>query len=107
MPARRWETIQALAAEVAASRVDLSTGRGLDDFVASVTRLPGIGAWTAHYLALRLGEPDAFPAGDLALRRAAAGLEGGDFSEKALILRSAIWRPWRAYAAMYLWQQYY
>jgi AraC family transcriptional regulator of adaptative response / DNA-3-methyladenine glycosylase II len=61
--------------------------------------LPGFGPWTASYLALRgLGDTDAFPAGDLILRRA-AGLE-----ERALAARSESWRPWRAYAAQALWR---
>jgi AraC family transcriptional regulator of adaptative response / DNA-3-methyladenine glycosylase II len=61
--------------------------------------LPGFGPWTASYLALRgLGDTDAFPAGDLVLRRA-AGLD-----ERALAARSEAWRPWRAYAAQALWR---
>jgi 3-methyladenine DNA glycosylase/8-oxoguanine DNA glycosylase len=69
--------------------------------------LPGIGPWTAHYIALRaLSEPDAFPAGDLALRRAAAETKGSILTESQLRGRAEAWRPWRAYAAMYLWQRY-
>lgn len=72
----------------------------LDALVARLTSLPGIGEWTAHYVAMRaLSEPDAFPAGDLVLRRAA-----GVRSERELIDRARGWRPWRAYAAMLLWQ---
>jgi AraC family transcriptional regulator of adaptative response / DNA-3-methyladenine glycosylase II len=68
--------------------------------VAALTALPGIGAWTAEYIAMRaLGEPDAFPTGDLVLRRAA-----GHLSARALDRRSEAWRPWRAYAVMLLWQ---
>ena len=66
----------------------------------SLMAIPGIGRWTAEYIAMRaLGEPDAFPSGDLVLRRAA-----GDCTARALEEKSAAWRPWRAYAVMLLWQ---
>jgi 3-methyladenine DNA glycosylase/8-oxoguanine DNA glycosylase len=62
--------------------------------------MPGIGTWTAQYVAMRaLGEPDAFPAGDLGLLRATRLR-----SPRELEIRAEAWRPWRAYAAMYLWQ---
>src|SRR5882672_54490 len=61
--------------------------------------LPGIGEWTAQYVAMRaLGEPDAIPAADLGLLRAS-----GAASPRQLEQRAEQWRPWRAYAAMYLW----
>lgn len=90
MPRRRAETIRLLARAVAAKEIVL----GRDD----LTRLPGIGPWTANYIAMRLGDPDAFPAGDLILRRHA-----GDLSERELLRRAEAWRPFRAYAAMLLW----
>ena len=64
----------------------------------------GIGAWTAQYIALRaLGEPDAFPTGDLVLRRmAAAG--NIPLTARALEVRAENWRPWRGYAVMHLWR---
>lgn len=66
----------------------------------SLTGIPGIGAWTAEYVAMRaLNEPDAFPSGDLVLRRMAGNLSG-----RELETRSHAWRPWRAYAVMLLWQ---
>jgi len=62
-------------------------------------KIPGIGKWTAQYVAMRaLGEPDAFPTGDAALL-SALNLE----SSAELELRAEAWRPWRAYATMYLW----
>lgn len=68
--------------------------------VDALRALPGIGEWTAQYIAMRaLNEPDAFPSGDLILRRIA-----GDVSTRELDARSARWRPWRAYAVMMLWQ---
>jgi AraC family transcriptional regulator of adaptative response / DNA-3-methyladenine glycosylase II len=66
--------------------------------------LPGIGAWTAQYIALRaLGHPDAFPAGDLVLQRALPN-DGSRLSEKALVAHAEAWRPWRAYAVIHLWR---
>ena len=65
--------------------------------------LPGIGEWTAQYIAMRgLGDPDAFPTGDLGLRIAAG--DGDRISARALTDLAERWRPWRAYAAMHLWQ---
>lgn len=68
--------------------------------VAALTAVPGIGDWTAEYIAMRaLGEPDAFLAGDLVLRRVTGGLTARELNR-----RSEAWRPWRAYAVMLLWQ---
>ena len=67
--------------------------------IGDLERVPGIGPWTAAYVAMRaLGAPDAFPDGDLALRRAL-----GDIPAREASLRAEAWRPWRAYAAMHLW----
>lgn len=90
MPRKRAETIRTLARAVASGEVVL----GRDD----LTQLPGIGPWTASYIAMRLGDADAFPAGDLVLRRNA-----GDLRERELLRRAEKWRPFRAYAAMLLW----
>src|SRR5207245_3979359 len=68
--------------------------------VSALRAVPGIGAWTAEYIAMRaFGEPDAFPSGDLVLRRAAGGCTTRELERK-----SEAWRPWRAYAVMLLWQ---
>jgi AraC family transcriptional regulator of adaptative response / DNA-3-methyladenine glycosylase II len=65
--------------------------------------LAGIGDWTAQYVALRaLGEPDAFPAADLVLRRV-AGAGGEPLTAGALEQRAEPWRPWRGYAVFHLW----
>jgi 3-methyladenine DNA glycosylase/8-oxoguanine DNA glycosylase len=69
--------------------------------VSSLVSLPGLGDWTAQYLALRLGEQDAFPAGDLVLRKALAN--GGVPSAREVEARAEAWRPWRATAAIHLW----
>ncbi|MBB3225473.1 AraC family transcriptional regulator of adaptative response / DNA-3-methyladenine glycosylase II [Luteibacter sp. Sphag1AF] len=100
----RAATINTVAAAVRDGRVDFRTDRTLDELVALWTALPGIGDWTAQYLAMRaLGHPDAFPAADLILRRAAS-TTGEELSTRALTLRAQAWRPWRAYAVMHLWR---
>ncbi|NIJ42112.1 AraC family transcriptional regulator of adaptative response / DNA-3-methyladenine glycosylase II [Parvibaculum indicum] len=103
----RMKTIAALSAAEADGRIDLSVdgaaGTGPDETIARLKELPGIGDWTAQYIALRaLGEPDAFPAGDLVLRKIAGN--GTPVSDAAMLARAAHWRPWRGYAAMALWQ---
>jgi AraC family transcriptional regulator of adaptative response / DNA-3-methyladenine glycosylase II len=68
--------------------------------VAQLLELPGIGPWSAHAIALRaLSWPDAFPGGDLVLRRA-LGVGSAREAEE----RARVWAPWRAYAAMLLWR---
>jgi AraC family transcriptional regulator of adaptative response / DNA-3-methyladenine glycosylase II len=74
----------------------------MPELVASLVALRGIGTWTAEYVALRLGEGDAFPAGDLGLRRALA-TDGRGPTARELAARAEAWRPWRAYAAVHLW----
>ena len=64
--------------------------------------MPGLGPWTASYIALRMGERDAFPAADLGLRRA-AGADGEPLTTAALAERAEPWRPHRAAAAVRLW----
>jgi AraC family transcriptional regulator, regulatory protein of adaptative response / DNA-3-methyladenine glycosylase II len=95
---QRASALRALAAAVARGDLDLAPGADADAARAGLLALPGIGPWTAELVLLRaLGDPDAFPAGDLGLRRAF----GGD--ARALERRAERWRPWRAYAAMLLW----
>jgi AraC family transcriptional regulator, regulatory protein of adaptative response / DNA-3-methyladenine glycosylase II len=75
----------------------------LEDAVAQLCALPGIGPWTAHYMAMRaLGEPDAFPAADLVLLKGMSGT-GERLKPPALSAMAESWRPWRAYAAIYIW----
>lgn len=103
MPVARGAAIRALAAVVHDDPAFLAPVADLDAAVARLAELPGCGAWTAHYVALRgLREPDAFPAGDLHLRRALAA--GGDLpSTTAAMARAGAWRPFRGYAALRLW----
>jgi AraC family transcriptional regulator, regulatory protein of adaptative response / DNA-3-methyladenine glycosylase II len=100
----RAETIRGVARAVLDGRVDFRVEQSLDEFVLRWVALPGIGEWTAHYMAMRaLSHPDAFPAADLILRRAASGGEAM-LSTKALTNLAEGWRPWRAYAVMHLWR---
>lgn len=100
----RAATLRGMAQAVQAGAVSTEPGQSLDAFVASWTALPGIGPWTAQYLALRaLGHPDAFPAGDLVLQRAAPG-DGTRLREAHLAQWAQPLRPWRGYAALHLWR---
>lgn len=86
----RAATVIALAVAAAENRIG---------DIAQLRAIPGIGDWTAQYIAMRaLRDPDAFPYADIGLRKAAGGL-----TALALRLRAERWRPWRAYAAMHLW----
>jgi AraC family transcriptional regulator of adaptative response / DNA-3-methyladenine glycosylase II len=97
----RASAIRSFARAVARGAIPLDGGAGLDRLVASIVAVDGLGDWTAHYLALRLGEPDAFPAGDLGLRRAVARRAPGPAATLAELAER--WRPWRALAATHLW----
>jgi AraC family transcriptional regulator of adaptative response / DNA-3-methyladenine glycosylase II len=100
----RAATISGMAQALLDGRVTFRAEQSLDAFVASWIALPGIGEWTAHYIAMRtLGDPDAFPAADLILRREAT-TDAVPLSTKALTARAQAWRPWRAYAVIHLWR---
>ncbi|GAA4231819.1 AraC family transcriptional regulator of adaptative response / DNA-3-methyladenine glycosylase II [Streptosporangium album] len=94
---RRVTTLKALAAKVAGEEIDLDGAQDPGETMAGLLEVSGIGRWTAGYIALRaLRDPDAWPEGDLGLRRAMACLGiPEDHIER--------WRPWRAYAALHLW----
>ena len=95
MPGARIRALQGFAEAVASGSVALDRAAGLDETISSLCALPGIGPWTANYIAMRAcAERDAFPASDLAIRR----FLGPDSEAEA-----EAWRPWRAYGAMYLW----
>lgn len=100
LPIKRAETIRGLARALADDRITFAGQVDPDEFGKALCQLPGIGDWTAQYIAMRaLGDPDAFPANDLGL------LQHSGFSTPGELARHAeAWRPWRAYAAMYLWQ---
>ncbi|MGH8775767.1 MAG: bifunctional transcriptional activator/DNA repair enzyme AdaA [Jiangellaceae bacterium] len=90
--------VRAFAGAVAGGAIRLDGSISLDRLIASISALDGLGSWTAHYLALRLGEPDACPLSDLDFQR---GLPGHDRVTRAAVVDR--WRPWRALAVTHLW----
>jgi len=104
MPGARARALSAMAAASVADPRLLTTGESLEASIQRLVALPGVGQWTACYIAMRaLREPDAFPAGDLGLRRALADGSRRRPSPAELAARAEAWRPWRAYAALHLW----
>jgi AraC family transcriptional regulator, regulatory protein of adaptative response / DNA-3-methyladenine glycosylase II len=97
----RAAAVSGFARAVAAGDVALDQASPLEHLTASLTAIPGIGPRTAHYLALRIGEPDAFPETDPSLGRALA--EGAATVGSDTERLAGRWRPWRAHAATYLW----
>ncbi len=100
LPAARAESLRNLARAVERREIDLELGVDPTAIVAQLVELPGIGPWTAEYIAMRaLRWPDAWPAGDLGLLKAARLKSARELERKA-----EPWRPWRAYGAMHLWE---
>lgn len=105
VPKSRAATIQNLARFALAGGLQQKIGASADAVVAEFKTVVGIGEWTAQYIALRaLRFPDAFPAGDLGLQKAAAIAPETRITEKQLLQRASVWSPWRSYAALLLWQ---
>jgi AraC family transcriptional regulator of adaptative response / DNA-3-methyladenine glycosylase II len=103
MPESRNRTFAALAAALASGQLSVDPGSSRDEAVAGLGRIPGIGPWTIAIIAMRaLGDPDAFPATDLGVRRGAEAL-GLPTAAAALTAHADAWRPWRAYAVQHLW----
>jgi AraC family transcriptional regulator, regulatory protein of adaptative response / DNA-3-methyladenine glycosylase II len=104
IPRQRAMALSSLSAAVIADPHIFSPRRSLEEAVAQLRLLPGLGEWTAQYIAMReLHEPDAFPGADIGLIRAVADTEGRRPSPAELLARAEQWRPWRAYAAHHLW----
>jgi AraC family transcriptional regulator, regulatory protein of adaptative response / DNA-3-methyladenine glycosylase II len=100
MPQTRAKSILALAQAVTLGTVSFDPSVPIDQALARLKELPGIGDWTAHYIAMRaLGWPDAFPQGDLGILKA---LQTRRPRHAAALAER--WRPWRAYAVMHLWK---
>jgi AraC family transcriptional regulator of adaptative response / DNA-3-methyladenine glycosylase II len=103
MPAARGRALVTLARALADGRIRIDPGADRDEVQGQLLALPGIGPWTAAYVALRgLGDPDAFLPSDLGVRRALAraAVASGPAAATRLAER---WRPWRGYALQYLW----
>jgi AraC family transcriptional regulator of adaptative response / DNA-3-methyladenine glycosylase II len=104
MPRSRKETIQLLAKAVAANQRFFEVPGSCEEVIARLRAVPGVGDWTAQYIALRaFQQTDAFPVTDIGILRGAAGLDGAAMSAAQLLGRAEMWRPWRAYAAQHLW----
>ncbi len=106
LPAARAQAIRAFARAYAGDTLHLDACIPLDDLIESLIALPGIGPWTAQMIAMQAaGHPDAFPAGDLGLRRAAARLTAAHrpLDDRATEALAEAWRPHRSLAAMHLW----
>ena len=106
LTSKRAEWISALAKRVAEGTLRLNPCGHPDNFAASMARLQGIGPWTAQYIAMRgIGEPDAFPDADLGIKKALENAipTRGTIGRRRMLKRTDAWRPWRAYATMYLW----
>nr|WP_298172285.1 DNA-3-methyladenine glycosylase [uncultured Pseudomonas sp.] len=103
MPGKRVQCLQHFAAQIASGALRLDIDEGSQALVERLCALPGIGPWTAQYIALRaFGEADAFPTSDLGLLKSPLWGAGG-ISAKQLGVLAEAWRPWRAYAAVHLW----
>jgi AraC family transcriptional regulator of adaptative response / DNA-3-methyladenine glycosylase II len=104
LPRSRAASLSGLADCVIGDPRIFRTDRSSEEAVSRLREIPGVGEWTAEYIAMRvLREPDAFPAADLGLLRAMAGADGVRPSPQALLEHAEAWRPWRAYAAQHLW----
>jgi AraC family transcriptional regulator of adaptative response / DNA-3-methyladenine glycosylase II len=100
VPRARARTMIALARAVAEGGLELAPGADVARVRAELLAIPGIGEWTAEYVLMRAVRwPDAFPAGDLGLRKAAGGVGAAELRRRA-----ERWRPRRSYAAAHLWQ---
>ena len=100
MPGARARTVVALARAVADGDLDLVPNADIDATLEKLRALPGVGEWTAQYIAMRaLAWPDAFPHTDLGVMKAL-----GETSPRRVLAAGEAWRPWRAYAVMHLWQ---
>ncbi len=105
LPKARAATLRELAAATERGELQFGPGVRIEQVVAALRRIRGIGEWTAQYIAMRaLRFPDAFPAADLGVCKALVS-PGADLpKEKQVLARAAAWRPWRAYATLHLWQ---
>ena len=100
MPGARARTIVALARAVADARLVLAPNADIGATLDALRALPGVGEWTAQYIAMRaLSWPDAFPHTDLGVMKAL-----GESGPRRVLAAGEAWRPWRAYAVMHLWQ---
>jgi AraC family transcriptional regulator of adaptative response / DNA-3-methyladenine glycosylase II len=104
MPASRRSALKELALAAAGDANLFRPFGTIEEAIARLRKIRGVGEWTAQYIALRaLRETDAFPAADIGLLRGAEAVDGAKPTVNSLLTRSESWRPWRAYAAQHLW----
>jgi AraC family transcriptional regulator of adaptative response / DNA-3-methyladenine glycosylase II len=100
MPGARARTVLALARAMADGKLVLTPNVDIETALDKLRALPGIGEWTAQYIAMRaLAWPDAFPHTDFGVKKAL-----GETDARRVLVAGEAWRPWRAYAVMHLWQ---
>lgn len=105
MPNSRLKTLKAIAQASLDDPGLFQPSGDVDEAIAKLTAIPGVGDWTAQYVAMRIiREVDAFPSSDIGLLRGAEKVLGEPMTPKRLALRAEAWRPWRAYAAQHLWR---
>lgn len=108
MTGQRIRSLSSLGRAVAQGDLDLDSPQPLSDWLVQCQQVPGIGPWTAEYMAMRvLHHPDGFPAGDLVVRKALAealSASGGLPTERSVRAHADRWRPWRGYAVIHLWR---
>ncbi len=103
MPASRGTTLVSLARAACDGRLDLAPEADRDEVRTALLAIPGIGPWTAAYVAMRaLGDADALPASDLVLRQV-LGNGAGPVNARSVEQQASRWSPWRAYAVVHLW----
>jgi AraC family transcriptional regulator of adaptative response / DNA-3-methyladenine glycosylase II len=106
MPASRQTSLQAFAKAAIADPNLFRPFGTIEEAIARLRTIRGVGEWTAQYIALRaIREMDAFPASDIGLLRGAARIDGTRSTSASLLDRAESWRPWRAYAAQHLWAE--
>jgi AraC family transcriptional regulator of adaptative response / DNA-3-methyladenine glycosylase II len=106
MPGARSAALKAVAEAALADAGLFERRPTVEETVARLCAIKGVGPWTAQYIAIRAcREPDAFPASDVGLLRGAADANGKRPSPAELMLRAEAWRPWRAYAAQHIWSR--
>ena len=99
MPGARARSVVALARAVASGELHLTPNADINATLDTLRALPGVGEWTAQYIAMRaLAWPDAFPHTDLGVKKAL-----GEMNARRVLAAGEAWRPWRAYAVMHLW----
>jgi AraC family transcriptional regulator of adaptative response / DNA-3-methyladenine glycosylase II len=102
-PRKRADALRSLARLVAQEGLRIDAGADADAALAALLGIPGVGPWTASYVAMRaLGDPDVFLPGDVGIRNALTAL-GHSAAGPAATALAEPWRPWRSYAVMHLW----